>query len=359
MKKIISIWVSIINQVKQHEDGSFVAGHNGPHGDQETPVRTTAHLLYILCKLIDLGHNEYRGKANKAIDYLISPSARPMGASFWCRVNPEKDFCNGLIGQAWVMESLVYAANVLKRSDCFEVVDEVLAMHKWNSGCSAWHKLNVDGSCGELFGTFNQQLWFAYISIQMGEESKSYNNGVEFVSTVLPRVELYSDGIIYHDSPAYKMQKMLGVKSAIKELINFISRKSKKSDKRARSVGYHSFNLIALKGIEEKLPENKFWYSCKYKKIVKALYTEKYKRETKNNKFAYPYNPVGFENAYFLEGKDKELAIFYLVEQLNYIYYDDKKIVVRDSQDAVNSLARIYESCRLSESILSSLNDNN
>lgn len=36
--------------------------------------------------------------------------ARPMAATFWHRKNPEKDACNGLIGQAWTIEALTMAA---------------------------------------------------------------------------------------------------------------------------------------------------------------------------------------------------------------------------------------------------------
>jgi hypothetical protein len=91
----------------QQKDGSFPSGHNGPHGDEETPVRNTSHALYILCWLVDSGFDEYKDKANLAVDYLLSKQARPMGSSFWCRSNPEKDFNNGLVGQAWVFEALL------------------------------------------------------------------------------------------------------------------------------------------------------------------------------------------------------------------------------------------------------------
>ena len=43
-----------------------------------------------------------------------------MNATFYCRLNPEKDFSNGLIGQAWVIEALVEAHKLTKEDSYIE-----------------------------------------------------------------------------------------------------------------------------------------------------------------------------------------------------------------------------------------------
>ena len=66
--------------------GYFDPGHNGPYQDEETPVRNTAHRLYLFSKL---GHlyqdNFFLNVANKACDYLCSELARPKNKIFILR----------------------------------------------------------------------------------------------------------------------------------------------------------------------------------------------------------------------------------------------------------------------------------
>jgi hypothetical protein len=351
MLDIKEIWLNSCKKLLQDSEGAFPAGNNGPHEDEETPVRTTAHMLYMLCKLVELGHIDHLERANNAADYLLSDKARPLSASFWCRKNPDKDFCNGLVGQAWVMESLVFASKVLKRDDCMLAVEDVLSKHKWSTEYSAWHTLNVDGSNGPVCETFNQQLWFVYISLMMKKGSSNYQQGLDFINKVLPQVKLYNDGVIYHDAPAYDMNSNRSLKFKLRRFNRFINIRKRMTDQRARSVGYHSFILVALKGIKKTLPDHSFWKGVKYQKISTAITKDKYKNEVKNNKFAYPYNPIGFENAYFLQEDSQELAKEYYQSQLEYIELINQELFVKESFDLINSIARLYESCRLHDTV--------
>ena len=99
----------------QRADGSFPEGCNGPYHDSETPVRNTAHWLITMLKAFEISQAkpDFIDSAWRAVQYLLSPSARPMNATFFCRTNPEKDFCNGVIGQAWVIEALAIAGRKL------------------------------------------------------------------------------------------------------------------------------------------------------------------------------------------------------------------------------------------------------
>lgn len=124
---------------KQNSNEAMPAGQNGPYGDAETPVRNTAHWLFSFCRLYKRTQNKvFYEAAQKAADYLLSSEARPMGASFWCRKNPEKDFCNGVMGQAWVIEALVEAARVLKRQECYRLAEEVFLLHPWDGMRCLW-----------------------------------------------------------------------------------------------------------------------------------------------------------------------------------------------------------------------------
>lgn len=347
-KQALDLLELCVKGIKQHSDGSFVSGNNGPHGDKETEVQTTSHMLHALCTLIEHGYEQYRLSANSAADFLLSEKARPMNASFWCRMNPHKDFCNGLVGQAWVIESLFKAAKVLNRQDCFNISRDVLEQHYWNERHKAWHTLNVDGSNGQICQTFNQQLWFASLALDLEDTSPAFKHAIDFVQHVLPRVELYDDGVIYHDSVAYiKIYGPLSTSNLVDKL-KLLKKKKKMEIQRLRSVGYHGFNLIALKKIREILPSEKFWNSGKFNKISDVVKSKLFKSELLDNKFAYPYNQSGFEIAYFLKDCVKdENYLYYVKKNLDHISEEKGILTVKQSMDKINSVARIYEIGRL------------
>jgi len=117
----------------QHSNGAFEPGHNGPYFDCETPVRNTSHWLFTLCSLYErTGKTKYLESSTRAAEYLASRYARPMKASFWIRKNPQKDFCNGLIGQAWAIEALVLASKVLEEPRYYKIAEEVFLLHPWD-----------------------------------------------------------------------------------------------------------------------------------------------------------------------------------------------------------------------------------
>lgn len=113
-------------QIEFSKDQHAIAGHNGPYFDEETPVRNTSHWIIIFSCLYKLTSKEiYRIYASKYLSYLFSSDSRPMNASYFCRKNKEKDFCNGLMGQAWVMEALLYYHEVFNHKPSYELAEEI------------------------------------------------------------------------------------------------------------------------------------------------------------------------------------------------------------------------------------------
>ena len=220
---------------EQNKNGSFPAGHNGPYIDPETPVRNTAHWLVTLCYLFkETGESKYRDSAESAADYLLSKEARPMGASFWCRKNPEKDFANGLMGQAWTIEALVYASEVLKRDDCYKLAEEVFILHPWDGKASLWRRVNVDGSYKSFDGTFNHQLWFAAAGAMLKKTKTAVERADAFLNNVAVNVELYKNGVVCHNSVIdYSLIKS---KRSLKNNILFLINKYKKIKNRKKNI---------------------------------------------------------------------------------------------------------------------------
>ena len=182
---------------KQSKDGSMPPGHNGPYHDPETPVRNTAHWLFTFSALCEkTGEQKWAKAAHKAADYLCSKQARPMNATFWCRKNPQKDFCNGVIGQAWAMEGLLKAAEVLLREDCYKTAEAVFLLHPFDESKSIWQRVNVDGSYITFDATFNHQLWFAAIASQLKHTELAQKRSIAFVNKVTKKLDLYMTGVV-------------------------------------------------------------------------------------------------------------------------------------------------------------------
>ena len=171
----------------QASSGAFPAGWNGPYHDPETPVRNTAHWLVSLLKAYAIsGDVRLKDAAWRAANYLSSSETRPMRATFFCRTNPEKDFCNGLIGQAWTIEALVTAAEALEEPQYLDLAREVFLLHPFNQRTGLWRCVNVDGSYTQVDMTLNHQLLFAASGAMIESDTKGAVGGQvqRFLDTV-------------------------------------------------------------------------------------------------------------------------------------------------------------------------------
>jgi len=342
----------------QAEDGSMPAGHNGPHGDPETPVRNTAHWVITFLKAYEYtGKNEFKKAARQAADYLISKEARPMNATFWCRKNPKKDFSNGLIGQAWVIEALALTSNQLETPTYGEIAERVFLLHPFNEKIGLWQGVNVDGSYRSFNMTFNQQLWFATSGILLLKNTKAANEVNFRVQIFLEKFQKHlhirSNGLICHLIPSQVECKNIisKLKYNIKNLRQRYSQQG-----REQEVGYHSFNLyaFALLRKEGKLIDYSFWKSHKFRSILQYLITQEYEDRLLEDKYAFSYNPVGFEVAFalntfsdYIPTPNFKLSDEWVHKQIKRHYSSKKGLMCKNTTDPNTLAARIYEATRL------------
>ena len=329
-----------------NRDGTMPAGHNGPYGDPETPVRNTAHWLVTFCHLFtQSGETKYREIGNRLTDYLLSQESRPMGASFYCRSNPEKDFCNGLVGQAWVMEGLIAAFGSLGREDAGKVAKDLFFLHPFLEGRAIWKRVAVDGSYLSPDETFNHQLWFAAIASLLDDEEIQRRVG-SFLSRVVPRVQLYTNGVIFHQSRLNRsdLKNPKEMIASMRRLINWRRLYYK-------SVGYHGFNLYALALLRGRIPHHPFWNSKKMKMLLNAMNDRQFIKDLSAAAlFGYWYNPSGIELAYSAEvfGMGEDLAQKWIDLQVHHSFNVKKmELLTLNSPDPITSAARIYECTRL------------
>tara|TARA_Y100000588_G_C14280890_1_gene937046 strand:- start:11916 stop:12941 length:1026 start_codon:yes stop_codon:yes gene_type:complete len=307
---------------------------NGPHDQLETPLRWVSHCLYAMIYFTKQKQWDFSDEIDMALDYLLDPIHRPGVASFVCRLSSGKDIPNGLVGQYWILEALIYANEYLNRANIQNVIDEVLLSHHWNQDKKGWHILEPDGSCGPYHNTINQQLCFCILASK-SKHIDVRKNAETSLQHLLSRIELYEDGVIFHDS------KINGNYSIPDKLLNRKYRNMK--IQRTRSVGYHSFVLSLLSELYKCHPDLKFWDSEMESKICEVYKKNSYLKDLNNNKYAFDYNVTGLEYGVYLYLRKGVLPVDLLGMQLQV------NVEAMSSSKKKLYLSRLYEVVKLKE----------
>jgi len=358
----------------QFPDGSFRHGHNGPYYDEELPIRNTAHIMMLLLKTHEItGVPKYREAAIRALSYLTADERRPMGSTFWVRKNPEKDFSNGLIGQAWVIEALTYAAWQLDDPALNILAGKVFLLHPFDEKTGRWRIVNVDGSYAAVDTTFNHQLWFAAAGgMVAGSEQIKSQVGI-FLDRLDHNLAIHETGLIVHALGGDAHKK----RSFGRTAKDFISTRLKrrrdapfKDSVINKAIGYHAFNTYAFSLLFEHYGTHVFWRSDTWARILDFLQTDLYReglewfcpgpvasgKQLPFNKFGYPYNPPGIEVAYTIQTfkdcysqLDGEAIGVWLGRQFSKTLQLESGLMDIRTDDEITLSARLYEAVRLED----------
>ena len=340
--------------LRQMADGSFPPGHNGTYGDVETPVRSTAHVLTLLSNLIVRGtpRQSWRRAAHHALDYLVSHETAAWGHTYPCRDAPGKDRCNGVVGQAFVIEALAAAAVALDSVSARERAEDLFRVHPWSPSTGLWQRVEPDGSLLSIDTTFNHQLWFAAAASQLTWVTEAQQRPRVFLDIVAPGIWLYRNGIVQHATPFAPLstylrggwdQRVYAVRSRLSAL------KAHRALYR-KSVGYHPFNLYAFALLKRSYPDSGFWSSARFAKmldiaadtaIIEAQAVNDYSqcRELGGIKMAFVYETFTSDNVLVAETASRQIERSFVTSETS--------IATRDSVDSNTVLARLYELSRL------------
>lgn len=369
---------------KQRSDGSLPGGHNGLYNDPETPVRNTAHWLITFLKVYEITNQERSLEAaHNAADYLRTDDARPNGYTFYHRDSDEKNSCNGLIGQAWTIESLAIAADKLDDPELASLAEEVFLLHPFDDQLGLWKSVEIDGQPLGFDGTLNHQLWFAAAGGLLARNRSVSDLVNQSVSTFLDRIEsnmeLYDSGLIRHGvkfslSPRRSFRLLRRDKRGRLFVIGLIGRSSltevdflrnlvnhpafpirrpplRPKYARMKAIGYHSFNLYALALLHRQYPDHRFWSSELFTKSYEYLYSDEYANNVGESKYGYPYNPPGIEVPFaldeFEENPDRELQEQWLTSQFQRCFDFDNYEMSKNTPDPRTLTARMYQATRL------------
>lgn len=358
----------------QGRDGAFPAGHNGPYYDEELPLRNTGHVLMLLLKAHELsGEKHYRDAALKALHYITASERRPMGATFWVRRNPQKDFSNGLIGQAWVIEALAYAARRLEDERLEKIAEDVFLLHPFDADIARWQVVNVDGSYDPVDMTFNHQLWFAAAGSLLRGNAAVSAQARRFLDRLDINLALYDNGLIVHALGGGQQRKIplkRRLKQLIKSQIMERGRPAYEDPVVNKAIGYHAFNTYAFSLLYSGIQDHAFWDSETFARVLdfplSDLYSEGLEYHAQDaahsgkplpfNRFGYPYNPPGIEMSFTVQSfrphyaeQSGHLVSMWLSRQLEKTFDVETGLMNRRTDDGPTLAARMYEAVRLED----------
>ncbi len=342
----------------QLPNGAMPPGHNGPYNDPETPVRNTSHWLISMLKAFEITQNlKFKDGAHQAAEYLLTDDARPMKAAFYCRNNPRKDFCNGLIGQAWAIEALATAGKKLADTKYMQLAEELFLMHPFDKEVGLWHRLNVDGSYASIDMTFNHQLWFAAAGALihgLPDSAIGLQIGCFLDKALKQTLNSAASGRIRHLIPPFSKIENL-VRTTVKRIRRPVRTIRQHMQMVQKEIGYHSFNLYAFAMLVKHFPDHPLWSSKKFEAVLNYISNSDYIGGLENNSFGYGYNPPGFEVAYCIQEfsslhqRASKSSDSWVNAQLQRSYCRKDRMLARNTKDKLTLAARLYEVTRLED----------
>lgn len=340
-------YICYLYENKYKEEG-VLPGHNGLYKDKETTVRNMSHLIMMLCFIYKNNNSEeILAKINFYCDHLLN-SKYISDFNYLFRTKKGKDQCNGVIGAAWVMESLISAYEITNRDDLLKRCEHLVRIHDFDFQRGLWStRVEPDGTKLSMDCTLNHQLWFSALAFWLAKYSENeyvHNCARVFFSKFKNNIKFRSNGLVFHICP--------GERRYLKNIIRRIFKVNYRNDMDEKEYGYHLFNLMAVHiirnaqgGRNEYIELDKFFEL--FQSSYNLLSSTKFKEKLENNKYGYPYNVSGFEAAVIMDSLGlKDKAQEFLDKQFEETYCF-KTNTFAFTDDVETLTARSYELCYL------------
>lgn len=393
MKVIDCLRISADAAIKFQDSvsGAFPAGTNGPHNQVTTPVRNTSHWAFLLLFIYSVtNEDKYKLAAERALSYLTSTKVRPFGYTYENRNYNNGDKCNGVMGQAWPIETLVFAYQILNNRAYIDLANEVYSYHEFDERVGLWKRCDVDGSNVRSFDTtLNHQIWFAASSALLGSELGEpliLNSVDKFLDNLEQNTKISEEGrfsmainpksffkakywsLALRTTQTYTViRKALlfkeGYWKSVKYLAEICFSKALKKHNKEMEIGYQAFHMYALAILYKYNPLHSFWRSETFTKTLKYMTNQEFLIDVMENTYGIGYNPPGIEIAYSLEAfqnmynSDKQQDIDKIITNLLRLQFQktfnhDTSLMENVKFDNETYAARLYECARISETKL-------
>jgi len=327
-------------------------GTNGLYFDRETPIRNTCHWLKIFKKLYDeTGDMAYYNSIEKMSNWLVGDNIYFSGATYLFRDKKGKDESNGLIGPAWTIEGLLASYEALKDKRLLDRAHDILLLHSFDNASGYWtSRVEPSGELLSMDCTLNHQIWFASSVanyLKHAESDTLRSNLQAFLFRLKENVFLYSNGLIFHI--------VKGEFRVSKNRIRRLFTKNYRIEMKQKEYGYHLFNLLGLTIIEkanDRLSKKLIGLDSAldyFRNSFNLIESTGFKLRLLNNKYAYPYNPCGFEAAVVLDNKNKNIMAQEYIDKQFKKTFDPSTFTFNKTNDVKTLNARVYELTYLSK----------
>lgn len=374
MKFLNYLLIAADDAVKQvREKGYMKPGHNGPYYDEETPVRNSAHWIFIFDYLYKKTRNaDYIECIKILAEYLYDKRPSDGMKAYYCRDKKGKDSVNGTIGQAWVIEGLVQAAVALSNDKYYELAVSVFKQHEYSYKYHVWNRIEIDGTVLGYDNTYNHQMWLAAAGAEiiLHKEDEQIKREIEDFLNASEKTRLFqvsNDGVVRHFAYIADTKKHTRdyFKREIKEQIH---RFLKKPNMQYKEEGYHYFNMYGFAILFRAFPNHTFFLCSKFKRALKYtlnfenlnVLNERAANEDitglagkylpSTNLYAYGYNSPMFELPYIMSTFAPEQLTSDMLRSLWVSQVKEtgngQNPFVRNTEDAVTLQARMYEMVR-------------
>lgn len=362
-KTILNNFLIEQEQIKSKQfHNNAPAGNNGPYKYIDTPVRNTAHWAIIYSYLYKIKNdNNYKKVALKFADYICEEQSKSKNGAIKCMSGDHFDNINGLIGQAWVIESLIYVAKTFDIKKYYYVAKKIYFSQKYDCNKKIWIRVDTNGNEIDYDYTTNHQIWFIIAGNIINDyiPNKKIKEQCDdaFFNIMNNHFDIYKNGLIKH----YLKQKRKDntkvtwrIKKQIKYILYNLAIKNPDYDVHAQEKGYQVFELFGY-SILSKYYKNAI---LKNDKIIKAYkycinidkfnnilnYNRFIKGKYSINKYSYGYNSPAFELPFIMKtfGRvdyENIKKLFKIQEKITM----ENRMMIKNNSDSETLTARIYE----------------
>lgn len=315
-------------------------GQNGPHYHLETPVRNTAH--WSVAYLIAAEHDLFSEAASISLlfrNWLLNDNPHYQQGCYVLRQSGRSDWCNGVIGNAWVLEALARFGMLLHDKRAESRAFGIVQNSRFNKSAGAWHRYDPFTKRFSIDFTFDHQAWFAAALCDL----QTTGNVSIFLDHCLQGAfRVRNNGLIHH----------LFFAPSLKNYINRLQYKLSdlKSPERSRTIeeGYQIYTLFPLARIKHHISNHPFFES----KIFQAALdfcTKENILKMQINRYGFQYNAPGLELPMLALIFGDQMSV--TEEDIEDIYNaqnqhtrtGDSALYTHNNPDPLTLSARIYE----------------
>ncbi len=319
------------------------SGTNGPYFHLETPIRNTSHWLTFYSIMYSLTNEvKFKNIAIRLLNFILSDSRYKKKFGFVHRQFGRFDRCNGVIGTAWVIESLTHAHKYLNRSDALSAAYDLASKIPFIDSLACWRRVDPERGPISIDYTFNHQAWLAAALHELNDPKIN-----QFVERFLTK----SSSGNFHVRPSGQIFHLVQ-SSSPKNIYNRFrftySRIKNQNAVDSKEKGYHIYSLHPLARLYRDYSTNPLFLGTNFHKSLDYC-SFQFLSSLETNPYSFCYNAPGFEMPLiFLNFKEflkmRSDQIWTIFEIQKRITQDkDTRFFIRNCPDPFTLNARIYE----------------